>query len=104
MPLMPARTRLVPLEVAATGNKPVGYMTEVQAETCSKPMEKCQNPGYPFFVPGVAGQRAPHPPLDFAWATAAKGQPVKGPCGQKIPLDGGLPRHLALWDKIGRAS
>ena len=24
------------------------------------------NPGYPFFIPGIAGQRAPHPPLDFA--------------------------------------
>ena len=24
------------------------------------------NPGYPFFIPGVAGQRAPTPPLDFA--------------------------------------
>ena len=36
-----------------------------------------QNPGYPFFIPGVAGARAPHPPLDFA------------PNG-----DGGLPRHV----------
>ena len=25
-----------------------------------------ENPGFPFFVPGVAGQRVPHPPLDFA--------------------------------------
>ncbi len=41
------------------------------------------NPGYPFFVPGLAGHRAPHPPLAFA-----KDQ------GQE--LDGGLPRHLAL--------
>jgi hypothetical protein len=36
-----------------------------------------ENPGYPFFIPGIAGGRAPHPPLDFA------------PNG-----DGGLPRHL----------
>jgi manganese oxidase len=41
------------------------------------------HPGYPFFVPGVAGHRPPHPPLDFA--TDPK-------TGQK--LDGGLPRHL----------
>jgi hypothetical protein len=24
------------------------------------------NPGFPFFIPGIAGARAPHPPLDFA--------------------------------------
>ena len=40
------------------------------------------NPGYPFFVPGKAGHRAPHPPLDFA--VTDKGE----------ELNGGLPRHL----------
>ncbi len=39
------------------------------------------NPGYPFFVPGIAGERPPHPPLDFA---SLKGE----------DLDGGLPRHV----------
>jgi hypothetical protein len=24
------------------------------------------NPGFPFFVPGIAGHRTPHPPMDFA--------------------------------------
>ncbi|HEY1404324.1 MAG TPA: hypothetical protein VGB05_09375, partial [Pyrinomonadaceae bacterium] len=33
------------------------------------------NPGFPFFVPGVAGHRPPHPPLDTI-------------------DDGGLPRHI----------
>jgi hypothetical protein len=33
------------------------------------------NPGFPFFVPGVAGHRPPHPPLDTV-------------------DDGGLPRHV----------
>ncbi|HEV2761514.1 MAG TPA: hypothetical protein VGV38_00870, partial [Pyrinomonadaceae bacterium] len=33
------------------------------------------NPGYPFFVPGVAGHRPPQPPLD-------------------VVDDGGLPRHV----------
>ena len=33
------------------------------------------NPGYPFWVPGTAGQRPPHPPLDTV-------------------DDGGLPRHV----------
>lgn len=41
------------------------------------------HPGFPFFVPGVAGHRAPHPPLDFATDPATKES-----------LDGGLPRHM----------
>ncbi|QEH38563.1 hypothetical protein OJF2_71660 [Aquisphaera giovannonii] len=41
------------------------------------------NPGYPFFVPGVGGRRSPHPPLDFA---------VDG----GVTLDGGLPRHIIM--------
>lgn len=34
-----------------------------------------KNPGYPFFIPGTAGHRPPHPPLDTV-------------------DDGGLPRHV----------
>ncbi len=48
------------------------------------------NPGYPFFVPGIAGHRAPHPPLDFAIGSDGK------------PLDGGLPRHVILDAKVTR--
>ncbi|HEX8424251.1 MAG TPA: hypothetical protein VF634_12600, partial [Pyrinomonadaceae bacterium] len=33
--------------------------------------------GYPFYIPGVAGHRPPHPPLD-------------------TPFDGGLPRHVIV--------
>jgi hypothetical protein len=44
--------------------------------------------GYPFFVPGIAGRRAPHPPLDFA----------KEENGEE--LNGGLPRHLIQSAKI----
>jgi len=39
------------------------------------------NPGYPFFVPAVAGHRPPHPPLDTV-------------------DDGGLPRHVILDGKF----
>lgn len=46
-----------------------------------------RNPGYPFFVPGLAGHRAPHPPLAFA---QDKGD----------TLDGGLPRHLVLGGRV----
>ncbi|MDQ3802877.1 MAG: hypothetical protein M3416_03370 [Acidobacteriota bacterium] len=42
------------------------------------------NPGYPFFIPGIAGFRPPHPPMDFAPDTDNPGQ----------FLDGGLPRHV----------
>jgi len=42
------------------------------------------NPGYPFWIPGKAGHRPPHPPLDFA----------KDSLGN--PIDGGLPRHVVL--------
>ena len=47
------------------------------------------HPGYPFFVPGVAGHRAPHPPLDFAV------EPATGEV-----LDGGLPRHMIIGGTI----
>ncbi len=47
------------------------------------------NPGFPFFIPGLAGARAPHPPLDFAPDTVNGGS-----------LDGGLPRHLVTGGSI----
>ncbi|HSF23441.1 MAG TPA: hypothetical protein VLE20_04375, partial [Blastocatellia bacterium] len=42
------------------------------------------NPGYPFFIPGLAGHRPPAPPLDFAPDPTNPGQFI----------DGGLPRHV----------
>jgi manganese oxidase len=47
------------------------------------------NPGFPFFIPGIAGARAPHPPLDFA------------PDGAGGFMDGGLPRHVVTGGTIG---
>lgn len=47
------------------------------------------NPGFPYFIPGLAGMRAPHPPLDFA------------PDGAGGFLDGGLPRHVTTGGTIG---
>lgn len=32
------------------------------------------NPGYPFFIPGVGGHRPPHPPMDMAWKEDENGQ------------------------------
>jgi hypothetical protein len=47
------------------------------------------NPGFPYFIPGIAGMRAPHPPLDFA------------PDGSGGFMDGGLPRHVTTGGTIG---
>ncbi|HEX7677362.1 MAG TPA: hypothetical protein VF713_04515, partial [Thermoanaerobaculia bacterium] len=92
---MPARVHIVPVKIdppkiagsISVTKQPitVGYMTEVN------PQDAAMNPGYPFFVPGIAGQRAPHPPLDFAPNDAAKP-------GESKYLDGGLPRAITLFD------
>ena len=54
------------------------------------------NPGYPYFIPGIAGARAPHPPLDFACAQ----KDANGNCLPTAYLDGGLPRHLVYGGSI----
>ncbi|RMH15853.1 MAG: hypothetical protein D6696_19650 [Acidobacteria bacterium] len=41
------------------------------------------NPGYPFMIAGVPGSRAPHPPLDFAYAYNCPGQPQHGEICQR---------------------
>jgi hypothetical protein len=51
-----------------------------------------ENPGFPFFIPGVAGARAPHPPLDFA------PKPGGG------FWDGGLPRHVVTGGTVSYES
>jgi hypothetical protein len=51
-----------------------------------------ENPGFPFFVPGIAGARPPHPPFDFA------------PDGAGGFLDGGLPRHVKTGGSVSYES
>jgi hypothetical protein len=82
---MPARVRIVPVTDpnAAAGAPPVGWRAETNPDDLSKGL----NPGYPFFIPGVGGTRAPHPPMDFA---VDNGQ----------TLDGGLPRHMIINAKV----
>ncbi len=85
---------LVPLPTKAIAPIPSQVHIEngqaiVDIETDSR------NPGFPFYIPGVAGNRPPHPPMDFATD------------GQGNPLDGGLPRHLViggdiLWEQHNR--
>jgi len=90
---MPARVRILPVKIdppkggVVVSKQPmtVGYTTEVN------PDDFGMNPGFPFFIPGIAGQRAPHPPMDFAPDETA-------PAGTKAYLDGGLPRAITLFD------
>ena len=55
------------------------------------------SPGYPFFIPGVAGQRPPHPPMDYAIGPREyvdeKGKTVKLSPGA---MSGGLPRKVTI--------
>lgn len=76
MPLMPS-----PVFIQ---NGQVVYGTTVTPDPTGQNVT--DNPGYPFFIPGIAGLRPPHPPLDFAPDTANAGQ----------LLDGGLPRHVNI--------
>ncbi|MDJ0837984.1 MAG: hypothetical protein QNK37_15830, partial [Acidobacteriota bacterium] len=72
------------------------------ADTIPEPDGSYRNPGYPFFIPGVAGHRASHPPMDFGWAEDENGLPILDDKGQKILLDGGLPRHIMMTGQIMR--
>ncbi|HVF57402.1 MAG TPA: hypothetical protein VM934_14710 [Pyrinomonadaceae bacterium] len=45
------------------------------------PMPNAKFQGYPFYIPGVAGHRPPHPPLDSEF-------------------DGGLPRHVIVGGQV----
>ena len=99
---------------------------EASAQGQRPPDPIYRNPGYPFFIPGVAGHRAPHPPLDFAWKEqegtpyATQPDPIRGiesidgqslritaeamkPAhARQVHLDGGLPRHVILDGKVVR--
>ncbi len=71
------------------------------------------NPGFPFFVPGIAGHRAPHPPMDFGWRETADDEPMlyaegdaempayRAP-GDRVYLDGGLPRHVVMGGEVAQ--
>jgi hypothetical protein len=75
LPPPPTPVRLVDGDIDRTFNTQ-------QAQNAFTGASPYFNPGYPFFVPGRSGHRAPHPPLDFAKD------------GSGNPRDGGLPRHV----------
>ena len=67
-----------------------GEPLETVAEWSEERARAIGNPGFPFFIPGLAGQRAVRPPLDVAVVEEEGGD---GEPAERIVLDGGLPRH-----------
>ena len=85
----PARVKLVDAKAPSASDPnqmPMPIVGQV-AVVDDADLDKKLNPGFPLLLPGVAGQRPPHPPLDFA---------LIGEEPKKKPIDGGLPRHLVL--------
>ncbi|MEP7010832.1 MAG: copper oxidase [Acidobacteriota bacterium] len=66
---------LVPIPVLPMA--PIPGIARIDQTTGQPVILGTLNPGYPFFVPGIAGRRAPHPPLDTIH-------------------DGGLQRHVVV--------
>ena len=90
---------IVPMPSLAMASTParVRLIDDGRRVEVDKPGADFENPGYPFFIPAVAGHRPPHPPLDYAWKEDARGNPIyDATTGQKVYLDGGLPRHQVL--------
>ena len=84
LPMAPigAQVKIVGVTVPGTSS-PAGFGIEVNMADPNI----ANGPGFPFFIPGLAGQRPPHPPLDFAPDEADAANPF---------LNGGLPRFLAI--------
>jgi hypothetical protein len=106
VPTRPMAPDPAPVRLADDGKK-VEICADAQETDCISNLAadgdpaKYKNPGYPFFVPGIAGTRAVHPPLDFALACSGSGEACDkigvacaGVGGTCQALDGGLPRHL----------
>ena len=82
----------LPALVMVTNPPEGGAYAYVKPKGVVNGIPEYDNPGFPFFIPGRAGHRAPHPPLDFAWKEEG-GKPVLNN-GKPELLDGGLPRHV----------
>ena len=76
----------------------MGYRGLVSKSDLNNATLKEKNPGFPFYIPGVAGQRPPHPPLDLAPDEDNNGN-QKVIAGKKQYLDGGLPRSQFLQEQ-----
>jgi len=101
---MPARTKICPVDRSWNGNQVLGAdgacppadpasLSGEASFIAAADFQAGLNPGFPFFLPGIAGQRAPHPPLSYPPDSAATS-------GQTATLDGGLARHVALAGQV----
>jgi hypothetical protein len=89
---MPARVSIQSVqETAPNGRKVERYKVVVDPDDLKAGLQ----PGYPFFIPGIAGQRAPHPPMSYAPQLDANGNQAEI-AGEKQRLDGGLPRNVVV--------
>ncbi|MBI5364580.1 MAG: copper oxidase [Planctomycetes bacterium] len=79
-PMPGARVDIVPLDGDGNGTPDSGQI----ALSPLPGQAQIGNPGFPFFVPGVAGHRPPRPPMDLV-------------------DDGGLPRHVVVSDPSSHA-
>ncbi|HEU4389421.1 MAG TPA: copper oxidase, partial [Blastocatellia bacterium] len=77
---------LIPMPTYAMAPNPQQQVSIVNGQVVYGPIVAGTdgNPGYPFFIPGLAGHRPPGPPMDFA----------RDPIDPTQVLDGGLPRHI----------
>ena len=71
---------VVPMPTLAMAPQPgakaeIEYKDGMPTGQIKLPQVALGNPGYPFFIAGIAGHRPPHPPMDTV-------------------VDGGLPRHV----------
>ncbi len=62
------------------GGSPIPAILPIPRQAMALP-PTASMPGYPFYIPGIAGHRPPHPPLDTI-------------------DDGGLPRHVVRGGKV----
>jgi hypothetical protein len=102
---LPARVRLCPVDrnwngsqvLDGSGACPAIDQTKLSGEAAyvaKADFEAGRDPGFPFYIPGVGGQRVPHPPLGYPR------DPVAQPPGQTAYLDGGLARHITLAGEV----
>jgi hypothetical protein len=89
---IPARVSIQSVrETAPNGQKVERHNVVVDADDLKAGLQ----PGYPFYVPGIAGQRWPHPPMRYAPQFDANEDQVEI-AGEKQRLDGGLPRNVVV--------
>jgi manganese oxidase len=102
---LPARTKLCPIDRHWDGNQVLGTDNNCPpfdaataagevAYVAKADFDAGHDPGFPFYIPGIAGQRAPHPPLGYASDNSSQAP------GQTAYLDGGLARHITLAGEV----